>query len=145
MNHFEFYLQKWTVFLLATRYMSSKLVNLHFSVNFPFKILKILRIYQQKNGLLSNWNCVFESLWKLVTLGFKVKLAYKLNIGIACGRDSFWTILNLQIWTLFWLSTLNMSQVNSKTGALDLDHQDQINLQSSTVFEKNWTVFISRA
>ena len=30
-----------------------------------------------------------------------------------------------------------MSQVNSKTGALDLDHQDQIGLQISTVFEKN--------
>ena len=29
-----------------------------------------------------------------------------------------------------------MSQVNSTTGALDLDHQDQINLQTSTVFEK---------
>ena len=29
-----------------------------------------------------------------------------------------------------------MSQVNSKADALDLDHQDQIDLQTSTVFEK---------
>ena len=29
-----------------------------------------------------------------------------------------------------------MSRVNSKTGALDLDHQDQIGLQTSKVFEQ---------
>ena len=34
-----------------------------------------------------------------------------------------------------------MSQLNSKAGALDLNYQDQIDLQTSTVFEKNRTVF----
>ena len=36
-----------------------------------------------------------------------------------------------------------MSQVNSKTGTLDLDQQDQIGLQTSTVFEKNELYFIT--
>ena len=34
-----------------------------------------------------------------------------------------------------------MSQVNSKTGALNLDHQDQIGLQTSTVFEIKMNCF----
>ena len=34
-----------------------------------------------------------------------------------------------------------MSRVNSKTGTLDLGHQYQIGLETSTVFEKKWTVF----
>ena len=33
-------------------------------------------------------------------------------------------------------------KLNSKTGAVDLDHQDQIGLQTSTDFEKNLTVCI---
>ena len=34
-----------------------------------------------------------------------------------------------------------MSKVNSNAGSLDLDHQVQIGLQTSTGFEENRTVF----
>ena len=34
-----------------------------------------------------------------------------------------------------------MSQLNSKAGALDLNYQDQIDLQTSTVFEKKMNCF----
>ena len=36
-----------------------------------------------------------------------------------------------------------MSQVNSKTGVLDIDHQDQIGFQTSTVFENKMNCFFS--
>ena len=56
---------------------------------------------------------------------------------IPCECNYFWTILNLP-FKLELCFIIHIIHVSDKfgTGALDLDYQDQIGLQTSTVFEK---------